>query len=42
MSAEAKTVSSDSPMREVLEVFPGAQRALFRKFNFGGRSSTTP
>jgi rhodanese-related sulfurtransferase len=28
-----------SPMREVLEVFPGAQRALFRKYHIGGCSS---
>ena len=26
-------------MREVLEVFPGAQRALFRKYHIGGCSS---
>jgi hypothetical protein len=29
-------------MNAMLEAFPGAQWALFRKFNFGGRSSTTP
>ena len=28
-----------SPMREVLEQFPGAQRALFRKYHIGGCSS---
>jgi rhodanese-related sulfurtransferase len=28
-----------SPMREVLEKFPGAQRALFRKYHIGGCSS---
>ncbi|MGH9726406.1 MAG: rhodanese-like domain-containing protein, partial [Candidatus Acidiferrales bacterium] len=39
MSAEAKIISPDSPMREVLEVFPGAQRALFRKYHIGGCSS---
>jgi hypothetical protein len=40
MNAEAKTISSDLPMREVLEVFPGAQRALFRRVKpfAGGRS----
>jgi rhodanese-related sulfurtransferase len=29
----------ESSMREVLEVFPGAQRALFRKYHIGGCSS---
>ena len=38
MSVESK-ISSDSPMREVLEVFPGAQRALFRHYHIGGCSS---
>lgn len=33
------TVSPESPMREVLEVFPGAQRALFRGYHIGGCSS---
>jgi rhodanese-related sulfurtransferase len=28
-----------SPMQEVLEVFPGAQRALFRRYHIGGCSS---
>jgi rhodanese-related sulfurtransferase len=28
-----------SPMRKVLEVFPGAQRALFRRYHIGGCSS---
>lgn len=32
-------VSIESPMREVLEAFPGAQRALFRKYHIGGCSS---
>jgi rhodanese-related sulfurtransferase len=32
-------VSFHSPMREVLEVFPGAQRALFRRYHIGGCSS---
>ena len=30
---------STSTMREVLEVFPGAQRALFRRYHIGGCSS---
>ncbi len=32
-------VSPDATMREILEVFPGAQRALFRKYHIGGCSS---
>jgi len=32
-------VGSQSAMREVLEVFPGAQRALFRRYHIGGCSS---
>ena len=32
-------ISSQSPMRDVLENFPGAQRALFRKYHIGGCSS---
>jgi rhodanese-related sulfurtransferase len=33
------TVYPQTPMREVLEVFPGAQRALFRRYHIGGCSS---
>ncbi|HEU6446938.1 MAG TPA: rhodanese-like domain-containing protein [Verrucomicrobiae bacterium] len=33
------TISGESPMRAVLEQFPGAQRALFRKYHIGGCSS---
>jgi rhodanese-related sulfurtransferase len=33
------TISPDSPMRDVLEMFPGAQRALFRRYHIGGCSS---
>ncbi len=32
-------IGTQSPMREVLENFPGAQRALFRKYHIGGCSS---
>src|SRR5208337_3117505 len=32
-------IGPGSPMREVLEVFPGAQRALFRRYHIGGCSS---
>jgi rhodanese-related sulfurtransferase len=33
------TIAPGSSMREVLEVFPGAQRALFRRYHIGGCSS---
>jgi len=33
------TISPQSSMREVLETFPGAQRALFRRYHIGGCSS---
>jgi rhodanese-related sulfurtransferase len=32
-------ISTQSRLREVLEVFPGAQRALFRRYHIGGCSS---
>ncbi|HTV62013.1 MAG TPA: rhodanese-like domain-containing protein [Verrucomicrobiae bacterium] len=32
-------INSNSPLREVLEAFPGAQRALFRRYHIGGCSS---
>lgn len=35
----AKAISGKSAMAEVLEAFPGAQRALFRKYHIGGCSS---
>lgn len=38
MLAETE-IGANSPMREVLEVFPGAQRALFRRYHIGGCSS---
>jgi hypothetical protein len=31
--------SPQSSMREVLEAFPGAQRALFSRYHIGGYSS---
>ena len=34
-----RTIAPQSTMREVLEAFPGAQRALFRRFHIGGCSS---
>lgn len=33
------TISESSPMSVVLENFPGAQRALFRRYHIGGCSS---
>ena len=35
----AKKIGPSSAMREVLEIFPGAQRALFRRYHIGGCSS---
>jgi rhodanese-related sulfurtransferase len=34
-----ESLSSQSTMREVLDAFPGAQRALFRRFHIGGCSN---
>jgi rhodanese-related sulfurtransferase len=36
---ETQNFSVQSPMREVLEIFPGAQRALFRRYHIGGCSN---
>jgi rhodanese-related sulfurtransferase len=36
---EAMNMTPQLPMREVLELFPGAQRALFRRYHIGGCSS---
>ncbi len=33
------TISGTSTMQDVLEAYPGAQRALFRKYHIGGCSS---
>ena len=33
-----KEITSDSTMREVLEVYPGAQRAMMRRYHIGGCS----
>ena len=35
----AMNINSQSPMSAVLETFPGAQRALFRRYHIGGCSS---
>ena len=34
-----ETIGPETTMREVLELFPGAQRALFRRYHIGGCSS---
>ena len=39
MTSSAETINPQSTMREVLEAYPGAQRALFRRFHIGGCSS---
>ncbi|HEY1173005.1 MAG TPA: rhodanese-like domain-containing protein [Verrucomicrobiae bacterium] len=39
MSVVAEQVGANSPMSEVLLAYPGAQRALFRKYHIGGCSS---
>jgi rhodanese-related sulfurtransferase len=33
------SLDPQTPMRRVLEIFPGAQRALFRRFHIGGCAS---
>ncbi len=38
-SLTVMTISPQSPMRDVLEQFPGAQRSLFRRYHIGGCSS---
>jgi rhodanese-related sulfurtransferase len=37
--ATVQQISPESPMREVLEVYPSAQRALFKRYHIGGCSS---
>src|SRR4051812_11517507 len=37
--AATATINPDVTMKELLEQFPGAQRALFRKYHIGGCSS---
>jgi len=39
MTTAAEIISAQSTMREVLEAFPGAQRALFRRYHIGGCAS---
>jgi rhodanese-related sulfurtransferase len=38
-SVTINTIDGQSPMSAVLEAFPGAQRALFRRYHIGGCSS---
>jgi rhodanese-related sulfurtransferase len=39
MKSAAATIDPNITMRELLEQYPGAQRALFRKYHIGGCSS---
>ncbi len=39
MNSAATAINPNITMRELLEQFPGAQRALFRKYHIGGCSS---
>lgn len=39
MTTTTKTIGPQSTLREVLEAYPGAQRALFRRYHIGGCSS---
>jgi len=39
MDTDKQTIGADSSMETVLEVYPGARRALFRKYHIGGCSS---
>jgi rhodanese-related sulfurtransferase len=38
-AATAAAITADTTMRELLELSPGAQRALFRKYHIGGCAS---
>jgi rhodanese-related sulfurtransferase len=39
MTTDTETIGPQSTMQEVLDAFPGAQRALFRGYHIGGCSS---
>ena len=39
MTTATETIGPQSTMQEVLEVYPGAQRALFRRYHIGGCAS---
>lgn len=38
-NVQMNPISADTPMSRVLEMFPGAQRALFRRYHIGGCAS---
>jgi len=38
MTTPTETIGTQSMMREVLELYPGAQRALFKRYHIGGCS----
>src|SRR5437763_7155113 len=39
MTAAPPSIGPDATMRQVLEAYPGAQRAMFRRYHIGGCSS---
>jgi rhodanese-related sulfurtransferase len=39
VTTATQTIGPESTMREVLEAYPGAQRALFRRYHIGGCAS---
>src|SRR5438093_5276904 len=39
MTATTETIRPETTMQKVLEIFPGAQQALFRRYHIGGCSS---
>jgi rhodanese-related sulfurtransferase len=39
MNTVSATISGETAMQEVLQLYPGAQRALFRRYHVGGCSS---
>jgi len=39
MMTETEVISPRSKMSQALEAYPGAQRALFRRYHIGGCSS---
>src|SRR5438045_1374936 len=39
MIATSELIGPQTPMQQVLQTFPGAQRALFRRYHIGGCSS---
>src|SRR2546430_2758233 len=39
MTSAVATIGPQTPLRQVLEFYPGAQRALFKRYHIGGCSS---